>query len=441
MKINTFLDVDVVAIENDDTVTVMIDIQAPEAPQNPDAPRPEHTAIVVLDRSGSMSGGRLEAAKRALIDLVARLDDRDTFGLVTFDSQAEIVIPAGRVAELGRERIHRRIAAVRTGGSTDLSSGYLRGLSEAQRAAGAAGATIVLLSDGHANAGITDPKALRDLAAGAGAQTITTSTIGLGHGYDQDLLAEIATGGNGNHSFAVDGDAAAAALAGEIEGLLNKTVQAASLLIRPTNDVATVSILNDLPIHAVQGGLLVELGDFYSSENRRLLISFAVPAMAALGLAQIADLEMSYVELPALRQHTVRVPISVNVVPADLAAERVPAPEVHAERMILTAQQAKRASEEALAAGDFQAAQASLDGAITHFAAMAPADLTGDAASELDWLRTTREGLDHWDSAYTSKRLRSDRSRKHRGYRTREQGGEKGPHGTSERGSVEESQR
>ena len=96
---------------------------------------------------------------------------------------------------------------------TDLSGGYLRGLQEARRGAGPAGATIVLLSDGHANAGITDPAALREVAANAGAQSITTSTIGIGHGYDQDLLAEIATGGNGNHSFAADGDSAAAALA------------------------------------------------------------------------------------------------------------------------------------------------------------------------------------------------------------------------------------
>ena len=334
MHVTAHLDVDLVAVETTDTVTVMLDLQAPAAVDDPTAARPEHTAIIVLDRSGSMSGHRLEAAKRAIVELVARLDDKDSFGLVAFDDETEVVVPAGKVGDHGRERITRLIEAVGPGGSTDLSGGYLRGLQEARRACGPAGATIVLLSDGHANAGITDPVALRKVAANAGAQAITTSTIGIGSGYDQDLLAEIATGGSGNHSFAADADSAAAALAGEIEGLLNKTVQAASLLIAPTSDVAQVGILNDLPSHAVTGGIMVELGDFYSGETRKLLIELTIPAMAALGLAQVAGLTLTYVELPALEQHTVTLPVSVNVVPADLAAGRVPAPEVEREKLL-----------------------------------------------------------------------------------------------------------
>ena len=301
MHVSAHLDVDLVAVETTDTVTVMLDLQAPAAVDDPTAARPEHTAIIVLDRSGSMSGHRLEAAKQAIVELVARLDDKDSFGLVAFDDETEVVVPAGKVGDHGRERITRLIEAVGPGGSTDLSGGYLRGLQEARRACGPAGATIVLLSDGHANAGITDPVALRKVAANAGAQAITTSTIGIGSGYDQDLLAEIATGGSGNHTFAADADSAAAALAGEIEGLLNKTVQAASLVIAPTSDVAQVGILNDLPSHAVTGGIMVELGDFYSGETRKLLIELTIPAMAALGLAQVADLTLTYVELPVAR--------------------------------------------------------------------------------------------------------------------------------------------
>jgi Ca-activated chloride channel family protein len=378
----------------------------------------------VLDRSGSMSGHRLEAAKRALIDLVARLDDRDTFGLVTFDSHADVAIPAGRVGDHGRDRLARQIEAVHPGGSTDLSSGYLRGLQEARRACGPAGATIVLLSDGHANAGVTDPVKLREVAAKAGAQSISTSTIGIGHGYDQDILAEIATGGSGNHAFAADGDAAAAAVAGEIEGLLSKTVQAASLLVAPSSEVVQITVLNELPSHAVAGGVMVELGDFYSGEKRTMLIELTIPAMAALGLAQVAEFTLTHVELPALEQHTVTLPVSVNVVPADLAAGRVPAPEVEREKLLLSAQKAKKTSEDALARGDFDAARASLDGAADAFLAAPPEVIDGEVAAELGWLTSTRDGLAHWDEGYTTKRMRSDRMRKSRGYKSRQQGGE-----------------
>lgn len=424
MHINAHLDVDLVAIETTDSVTVMLDLKAPAAVADPTAVRPEHTAIVVLDRSGSMGGGRLDAAKRAIIDLVARLDDRDNIGLITFDSQVEVVVPAGKVGDLGRQAITRAVSAIQPRGMTDLSSGYLRGLQEARRVCGPAGATIVLLSDGHANSGITDAAQLRQVAAKGGTQGITTSTIGIGEGYDENLLAEIATGGNGNHSFARDADAAAAALAGEIEGLLTKTVQAASLLVVPTSDVTGIGILNDLLANPVPGGAMVELGDFYGGEERRLLIELTVPAMAALGLAKVADLTLTYVELPALEQHTVTLPVSVNVVPADVAAGRLPAPDVQRERLLLSAQQAKKATEEALAHGDYEAASASLAGAARTFSAAPPQLMDQELADELDWLNATLNGLSDWDRAYTAKRLNADRRRKSRGYKNRQQGGE-----------------
>jgi Ca-activated chloride channel family protein len=47
---------------------------------------------------------------------------------------------------------------------------------------------------------------------------------------------------------------------------------------------------------------------------------FKVPAMAALGVAQVATLELRYVELPALREQLVTIPVSVNVVPGDEAS-------------------------------------------------------------------------------------------------------------------------
>ena len=127
MHINAHLDIDLVAIETTDSVTLMLELEAPAA-DDASTDRPEHTAVVVLDRSGSMDGSPLESAKRALISLVDRLDDRDRFALVTFDDAAQVVIPAGKVGDLGRDRLRHDIEAVATGGTTDLSSGYLRGL-------------------------------------------------------------------------------------------------------------------------------------------------------------------------------------------------------------------------------------------------------------------------------------------------------------------------
>ena len=94
MQVNARADVDVVAVENDDEVTVMVELAAPTA-QHGDR-RPAATVQVVLDRSGSMSGERLDAAKQALARLVDRLEPTDRFGVVAFDDEVDVVVAAAR---------------------------------------------------------------------------------------------------------------------------------------------------------------------------------------------------------------------------------------------------------------------------------------------------------------------------------------------------------
>jgi len=420
MHIEAVLDLDVVALEQDDSVTVMLELAAPA--QVPDAQRTPHAVVIVLDRSGSMEGPRLAAAKGALTSLIDRLDGSDFFGLIVFDDQAQVVIPASTVGALDREAVKHTIDAIGPGGMTDLSSGYLRGLQEARRI-GVAG-TLVVLSDGRANTGITDATAFRQMAAGAAAEAITTSSVGIGLDYDDLILSEMAIGGTGNHSFAEEADSAAAAVAGELEGLLSKTVQAASLLIKPTRDVMTIALLSDVPSQSMPDGVMVELGDFYSGEERRLLVTLGVPAMAALGLAQVAQLQLTYVSVPGLQAHTITIPVSINVVPGDVAAGRVPDPVVQREKLLIAAQSAKRSSEQALRSGDVESARMILRGSLDDLIAARAQSPGPEIDEEIGFTQLSLQDLDLRESSYMSRRLSSDRAKKARGYRGRRQGGQ-----------------
>jgi Ca-activated chloride channel family protein len=236
---------------------------------------------------------------------------------------------------------------------TDLSGGYLRGLQEARRVADRSGATLLLISDGHANRGITEHDQLRGIAADAHARGVLTSTLGYGLGYDEELLGAIADGGAGEALFAEDQDTAGKLLAMQVEGLLAKSAQAASLLVRMQPPVHSVFIYGGLPSTQLDdGAVMVELGDLWAGETRKLLLRFSVPAVPALGLATVADLQLQYVELPTLTSHQVSVPVVVNVVPGDAAAGRVPDPVVRSEVAFHQAQEAKRRASEALRRGD-----------------------------------------------------------------------------------------
>jgi Ca-activated chloride channel family protein len=96
MNVKTMLDVDLVAVETDEKVAVLLELNAPAGRAPARAPR---TLQVVLDRSGSMGGERLAAARQALESLIARLDPADAFGLVAFDDEVQVTVPAGPLTD------------------------------------------------------------------------------------------------------------------------------------------------------------------------------------------------------------------------------------------------------------------------------------------------------------------------------------------------------
>ncbi len=249
---------------------------------------------------------------------------------------------------------------------------------------------------------------LARVAAGGRDQGITTSTVGIGLGYDELLLSEVAGGGQGNHVFAEHGDGAAAALAGEVEGLLSKTVQAASLLIRPAGPVESVTVWNDLPGNTVPGGIMIELGDLWAAEQRKLVLTFKVPAMAALGLAEIARLELRYVTLPDFVEQTITVPVHVNVVPGDQAAGRIPDPKVRTELVYQQVQGEKRRAADALREGDVQQARRSYDEARRRLAEQMKASPAPELDEEQRVIENLRRRADAGDVAWSAKSARMD---------------------------------
>lgn len=413
MNLSLHLDVDLVAVDSDDQVALLLELAAPAGDRQKE--RACSTLQVVLDRSGSMAGARLEAAKGALDRLIARLDKRDRLGVVAFDDTVDVAVPAAPLSD--KPAVRQRIAQIQPGGMTNLSSGYLRGIQEAQRAGGDDGATLLLLSDGHANEGVTGHDALGGIARKARENGVGTSTLGVGLDYDETLMSSIARGGSGNALFAEDADTAGAMIAGEVEGLLSQTVQAASLVIRPTGAVERIALMNDLPAQAVADGVMVELGDFYAEEERKLLITLDVPAMPALGLAQVAELELQYVELPSLKAHTVTVPVNVNVVPGDEAAGRMPNAKVRTELAYQQAQEAKRRAGEALRKGAVTEAHHLYTGAgeqLGAACASAPADMVDELKDEAGLLGNLADRAVRDDTRRVSKYGEMDRAYKAR---------------------------
>ena len=372
MKVTSSFDFDVVALQTEDTLTALVAFDAPI--NESDAARQGECLIPVLDRSGSMSGEPLNSCKQALHTLVDRMKPQDVFGLVTFDSQASIHVPTRLIRDHDIAVVHNLIESLNVGGNTDLSAGYLLGLDQARRNVQRTGASVILLSDGHANSGIQNLSKIGEIASSASAESITSTTIGIGQGYDETLLAQIATRGNGAHRFAFTSDDAIAILSEEGGDLLNKSVINAFLRIVP-NDPAIVDgigTLQDVGRWLEHNGngdpvVVIPIGDIYAGERRELLVQFKLPGIGNLGQHTIGDFVFDFVSLPALEQSQVTWPITVNVGTSDEASVRVADPTVTTAVLITESAKAQREAIENLRKGLTDAASANIQDRIDRF--------------------------------------------------------------------------
>ena len=144
--------------------SVLIDLKAPEFPV--DKSRPGLDVTFVIDRSGSMGGGPLDAATNAVADVLETLPQGDRAGVVLFDCSVETMLEAkdGGEAE-ARKSTADLLRQVHTGGSTFLSGGWTAGANQLSQLAVDSDADgrvrqVILLTDGHGNNGETNPEQL-----------------------------------------------------------------------------------------------------------------------------------------------------------------------------------------------------------------------------------------------------------------------------------------
>jgi Ca-activated chloride channel family protein len=378
---------------------------------------------ICLDISGSMEGAPLASAKESILKLIDRLDKKDTFGMVIFDDTAKVAVPTKPLIDHDIAQLKKAIRKIQTGGSTDISAGFTLAMREASRNKLEGGSSLLVISDGHANAGERDPQFFADVAAKSATEKITSASIGLGNGYDETILEAIAQGGGGAHRFAADIDEAVGAIAAEVDDLLDKVIVNTALRFRPTamaKGQPKIELLQRLPYWMDGEDYVVQLGDLYAGENRRFIILVDVPGIAALGLCKIADVTIEYTDLAARNEISVTMPVNVNVVPGDQAAGRIEDPVVKAERMILQAQSEKALATQEILQGDQKSATKRLKGTAanlrSHASEIRVIDersaeslaLILEEANEMDSL--AQMSVEN-DIAYSSKRMRESHSR------------------------------
>lgn len=228
----------------DNVVEVLLRVQAPDAPAGHAAQRPPQAIALVIDRSGSMAGQPLAEAKRCAEYVISRLRPTDTLSLVQFDDRVRRQWPAQPLGDGSAQRA--AVEAITEGGSTNLHGGWLDGAESLGTVAGHGLKRVILLSDGQANQGLTDPAKIAAQCAQWASRGITTSTYGLGHQFNEELMIAMARAGGGSSYY---GDTAADLMEPferELELLGNLCLRELRLAVQAPDGVE-VQVVNDLP--------------------------------------------------------------------------------------------------------------------------------------------------------------------------------------------------
>lgn len=359
MKPSIALDQSIILTQHDEIVNMLLELTAPPAPVVDRAPL---DIALVVDRSGSMGGGPMAAVRRAVAELIRVAGPTDRIAVIAFDDDIETVLP---LAHHNINVVSRHIANIHSRGSTNLSGGWLKGfeiLATAPVVTGRAPAIkrIIVLTDGHANAGIRNHEELCTMTRGASAQGITTSMIGFADGYDETLLAAMADAGGGNDYWCAGPDQALNVFNQEFDGLASVVAQNLSVEIRPTDATATFEVLNeydtvDLP--AVLGAQQVLIGDACGDEVRRLVVRFTLRPRLLPGAFTIANLTLRWAStVGSIALHELSIPVVINATD-DSADIREIDPVVTREVLLLQVAKVRKAAIKAARLGNIAEAR------------------------------------------------------------------------------------
>jgi Ca-activated chloride channel family protein len=234
----------------------------------------------VLDRSGSMQGGKLDLAKEGVDLAVARLRDADRAALVVYDDEVDTVQPLAPATPRLKASLRLALHGVDPGGSTYLSGGWVAGCHQLAEATPVTNADstatrirrVILLTDGLANVGILDPAVLARHAGELRRRGIATTTVGVGQDFDEGLLSAMAEAGGGNFQYVAGPEGLRAFFAHELQELFSvaATGLTVTVALPPGVDAELVSAF---PAEARENALEIAIGDLPAGDEIDLVFT------------------------------------------------------------------------------------------------------------------------------------------------------------------------
>lgn len=287
-----------------------IDLLAADATS---AARLPMNVALVIDRSGSMRGEKMDQTKAAALHFVGQLTARDTLAIISYASDVRVDLPAGPLTEDNRERAEEAIKRITAGGSTNLSGGLFRGQEEVERNLKSGQVNrVLLMSDGLANRGVTDTKQLSRQVQQSSQRGLSVTTFGVGTDYNEDMMTAVADHGGGNYYFIQRSNEIAGVFSTELSRMFATVAQQASVELMLEDGVDLKQVFGYT--FTRRGDVVsVPLAEIFGGQRRSILMEVQVPVVRT-GAAIIGKVTLKYADvLSEGEQRTAELELSVEV--------------------------------------------------------------------------------------------------------------------------------
>jgi Ca-activated chloride channel family protein len=251
--------------------------------------------VIVLDRSGSMSGEKIVRAQEAAIEALHRLDRRDLFSLVIYDHEVATLIAPQAPTDVSW--LERQIRGISSRGNTALFAGVSQGAAELRKNLERAGYVhrVLLLSDGLANVGPSSPDDLGRLGTALRREGISVTTIGLGDGFNEDLMTALAQRSDGNHYYVAESGDLPQIFAAELGDVLNIVAQRIEVTVEFPDGVRVIRSIGR-EAECRDGKVMFGLNQLYGGQEKFLLVEVEATAAKADEVRTLARARASYTD-------------------------------------------------------------------------------------------------------------------------------------------------
>jgi Ca-activated chloride channel family protein len=324
-------------ISDSATQNVFIHVRfAPPIPeQTKEYLRPQLNLGLVLDRSGSMDEkGKLEYTAKAAVQLVDSLKSSDLLSVTEYDDQVTLLRANGPLNR--KSDLQQLIRDLRPRGSTNLCGGLRAGISATKSSVQVNRLSrVLLLSDGLANVGITNPSEIARFAQIARDQGISVSTMGVGLDYDENLLQAIAEQGGGNYYYIERPTQMASIFQRELGTLTTSIARDIAVTFSGSNSIHSAVIIGEKS-NSISPNAKKCIANIYGGEERSFVIRLTLNAVQSK-TCNLGTINFNYLDSKTKETISIEKSLTVDVTRDKAAIEASRNASVSAEVALLEA--------------------------------------------------------------------------------------------------------